>query len=206
MTDIQAQQLVTLLVTAFPGALRGFSESQQADTMATYRLMLGDLEPLAAMAAVQRVIATHRYSNLLPTIAEIRDAVLVTTDGPKRHGADAWGDLLPAVRKYGMNRRPSFDDPITAYVIRRLGWVEFCQSEVEDMVSWRSQFVNLYDKIAQDGRVESLVAELPATRKYRELNGSVPVGGLLSAVLDRIGSVKSTPEELEMDRREEFEE
>lgn len=169
MTEVEAQKLVTMLVTAFPSSLARLSESQQADMFRVYRRMLVDLDSASAAAAVETLIATSRF---MPTVAEIREATIATHLGKVRAGMDAWGDVRAAVGRFGRNRFPEFDDPITARAVERLGWVEFCNSDVSEAPSWRARFVELYDRLAADERHGELTRGLPAVTKLRELRES----------------------------------
>lgn len=155
MTAVEVQRLVTVLVASF--STRGMADP--AATQAIYRRMLADLDYAAAHAAVERLLATAKF---LPTIAEIREAALEVTAGPRRHGGDAWRDVLEAVSRYGRNRLPSFDDAVTAACVRSLGWQEICNSE--NQVADRARFIELYDKLAREQRVERVAGGLPAQR------------------------------------------
>jgi hypothetical protein len=163
MTASEVSKLVAVLIASFPHA------KVNAGTSQAYEAMLADLDYETANGAVAALVATSRY---LPTIAEIREAALTATQGPKRSGVDAWGEVRAAVGRYGMNRTPVFEDSVTAHVMSRLGWREFCQSDSSEMPSWRARFVELYDKTATDERRDALIRSLPAVRRMNELRAA----------------------------------
>jgi len=174
VTETEAQKLITTLVAAFPNTFARLGADQLKATMTTYRKLLADLDYSAAHAAVGRLLASSRF---MPTIAEIREAALVTERGTRRAGGEAWGDFLAAVGKFGMNREPIFGDPLVARTVRALGWKELCQSETQ--VADRARFIELYDRLASTERTElqlpeSLRKELPAPQR-----GTLPLSEAL---------------------------
>lgn len=185
MTEEEAQQVFTLIVTAFPSAMQKLNAEQQRATARLYRRFLLDVDSGAATAAVERIIATHRFPSLLPTVAEIREAALATTAGDKQHGLRAWQEVKQAVGVFGRDRFPVFDDPLTAVVVEALGWRDYCNSDVDDEPSWRARFAELYDKLATDERRDQIVRSLPAVKRYRELKSAAAP---LSRALALIGS------------------
>lgn len=156
MTPAEAQQVVTLLIAAFPRQLTELDHDQQLDTMRVYRKMLADLDFERAEAAVLRLLATARF---MPTIAEIRAAVGVVAHGTKRSGAEAWGDVHAAMRKYGSHRTPgvefNFDDPIVVRLVRAFGWYDLCKSE--NPIADRARFIDAYEKMESTERTEAAV-------------------------------------------------
>jgi hypothetical protein len=166
MTEVEAQKLVTMLVTAFPSSMARLSQDQQAVTHQVYRRMLRDLESTAAAAAVERLMATSRF---LPSISEIRAATLDMTAGEKRDGLDAWGDVKQAVKRIGRGRQPTFADSRVSFVMDCLGWVDFCDSDVGDEPSWRARFVELYNSATEADRRDLLTRDLPAVKRFGEL-------------------------------------
>lgn len=163
MTEIEAHDIVTLIVTAFPNTMVRLSPEQQKCTMQTYRTMLGDLPGDVAMAATVRLLATLRY---LPTPAEIREAALTLTAGEQSTGGEQWGRVLQAIRSKGIYRTPGkdfvFSDPVTARCVTALGWEELCNSE--NAVADRARFSDLYDKLAVQERRRQLSEGLPAVK------------------------------------------
>src|SRR5690606_12797470 len=118
MTRAEAAELVAVLSSAYRA--QGITEA----TCQVYETMLADVGSAAAQRAIARLIATSRF---MPTIAEIREAVLEVERGPLRRGVEAWGDVLEAIRRVGAyNPAPEFDDPIVSECVRLMGWVALC--------------------------------------------------------------------------------
>ena len=169
MTRVEVAKLVAVLIAAFPYA------KITPSTSSAYEDMLADLDYARTNAAVKRILASAKF---LPTIAEIREAVLEADRGPRRPGGDAWGEVLAAVHKFGVHRTPAFRDPLVAHCVRQLGWEEICNSE--NQAADRARFVELYDRHALTERREQ---QVPAdVRRLPERSG----GGSLSDSLQRV--------------------
>jgi hypothetical protein len=170
MNDIEAQRVVTMLVSAFPSALARLSDEQLRDTMKIYREMIKDVEADLAAQAVRGLIATSRF---MPTIAEVREACMIAKYGRRRPGGDAWGDVVKALKRYGYTRSPgrdfSFDDQLVARAVGALGWAELCKSD--NSVADRARFIELYDQLANNVRSD---AQVSSGVTSRELGSGAP--------------------------------
>lgn len=164
MMDSQAQQLVTVLFSAFADRFGGMSADMVKASMATYRRFLVDLDYDRANAAVERSIATSRY---LPRIAEIREAALEVAGQSKRPGGDAWGDVLREIGRTGQYRLPVFDDPRVQRAVDALGWRNLCLSE--NAQADRARFVDLYDRLSEANHRDELVRGLPSSPEAQAL-------------------------------------
>jgi hypothetical protein len=156
MKQVEVAELVTMLTLAFPRPVI------QEGTMRLYEKMLIDLDKDKAHAAVARLIGTAKF---LPTIAEIRSASADLVMGPRRVGAEAWGDVNEAVRKFGRYRAPVFSDPIVAECVRCFGWQSICDSTND--IADRARFVELYDQLAARVRSDQVAGPslaLPAPK------------------------------------------
>ncbi len=161
MTKADAAELVATLTAAFP------NNRVDNRTMWVYQNMLADLDREAAHKAVARLICTRKF---MPTVAEIRAAAVECERGARRLGGEAWGDVGMAVRKFGRNREPEFDDPTVAECVRQLGWLSLCNSTNE--VADRARFIELYDGLAVQQRADLVAGAanaLPAPRSGRQL-------------------------------------
>ena len=130
MTLDDAHELVTLLGAAYPSQRVKMSPSDVKGMLAAYTAGLLDLEANRVKVAVSNLVKSTKW---IPTIAEIREAVVDAEHGKRRSGGEAWGDVVGAIRRYGWSRTPSvdfsFDDPIVADVVRAFGWQDLCRSE-----------------------------------------------------------------------------
>jgi hypothetical protein len=157
MTEADVAELFAMLTGAFPNA------KVTPMTGAMYRKALVDLDRDRAAAAVLRLANTAKY---FPAIAEIRAAAVELEHGPRRAGAEAWGDVGLAVRRIGRYREPTFDDPLVAECVASFGWLTLCDSTND--VADRARFIELYDQLAERGRRELVAGPalaLPAPKR-----------------------------------------
>jgi hypothetical protein len=125
MTDIEANKLVAMLFATFPGGR--VEPRKQPDgsltpgggTAGVYARLLRDLDYDLAVAAIARVAATFKFSNLLPTVAEIRESAASLALGSTSstahrgdHGATAYtssvagGSVTVSTSERSFNSRP----------------------------------------------------------------------------------------------------
>lgn len=148
MTKLEAKKLFAMLVGALPSA------KTNEGTGPIYVQMLEDLEFAAAQRAVARLIVSWEMA-CLPTIAEIRRAVVELEHGPVRPGGEAWGDVLEAIRNVGgYEPQPEFTDPVVAQVVTAFGWRALCFEG--DGVADRARFIQAYDELAKQRRLEQV--------------------------------------------------
>ena len=154
MTREEAQKVCMILAAAFRGDLRGMTTEEVKIWAETYALGILDLAAEDVSAAVHRLIRSAKF---MPRVSEIREAVVTTTQGQQRTGAEAWGDVLREVGRTGRYRDPRFFDPLVARVVRGMGWTEICDSE--NTVADRARFVDAYNTMAKQGREQAQVSE-----------------------------------------------
>lgn len=165
MTKADAAELVAILADAFPSA------RVTERTCQVYEAMLVDLDQSTAQRAVARLVATSKF---LPTIAEIRAAVVDGQHGPRRLGAEAYGDVLAEIRRVGTYDLPTFSDPLVAECVRQMGWEALCRGTND--AADRARFVELYDGLSVRARADEVAGAslaLPPPRATAALLGSV---------------------------------
>lgn len=148
MTEVEAAKVVAILSASFPDSKWGEA------TCRAYESALADLDFELASDAVRRIVATSKFR---PSISEIREAAAVVAVGERRAGADAWGDVVKAVRYVGSYGAPKFDDPLTARAVEALGWRNLCLGDSSE-ASDRARFCEVYDALSASER-RSLVSE-----------------------------------------------
>lgn len=189
MTDVEANKLVAMLFATFPGAR--IEPRKQADgtptpgggTAGVYARLLRDLDYELAVAAIARVAATFRFSNLLPTVAEIRDSAAALALGNVEPGGAAFGAVCGLMRSTADHRGYHAADPPPRAVVERFagalgwqalqaigGWRALCCAEENDPAP-RSQFVRAYDALAANARRDAVANTLPAVAAYLALRG-----------------------------------
>lgn len=118
------------------------------ETVAQYDRLLSDIPPADLQTVVDQAVAECKF---LPTVAELRERWHTLAGGLGQLTAgDAWGRVKDEIRRVGSWGTPKFDDPITARVVRNMGWLELCTSESPEGVD-RAQFERMYNEIARRG-------------------------------------------------------
>lgn len=171
MTKAEAIEIVTLLASAFPDA------KWNDATCRAYEKFIEDLDFGLAQDAVRRLVSTGKFR---PSIAEFRAAAADSALGEKRSGADAWGDVVKAIRYVGSYGAPKFEDPFTARAVEALGWRNLCLGDSSE-ASDRARFCEVYDAIAgserravvsEPGRINDAARGLPGGAPVFQLRGS----------------------------------
>ena len=189
MTDIEANKLEAMLFATFPSGK--VEPRKQADgaptpgggTAGMYARLLRDLDYELAVAAIARVAATFRFGNMLPTVAEIREAAATLAVGSVQPGAVAFGAVLGLLKSTKEHRGYHTSDPPPQKVVERFagalgwqalqavgGWRAICTAEENDPAP-RSQFVRVYDSLAANERRNVVSNTLPAVASYLALRG-----------------------------------
>jgi hypothetical protein len=168
---IDAELLFKRLFAAYPN-------TQIADeTMGVYVENLIDIPLGELQVIIKQAIATHKF---LPTVAEIRDM---------RHGlqhfeqltyVEAWDTVVKEIRRIGSYGAPQFQDPITARVVKSMGWRELCMSENPGID--RAQFRDMYNALLS--RQERDQKLLPQARDYVQNRGMISMRQLLGTMVD----------------------
>lgn len=134
--------------------------------------MLGDLDYAVASMAVNKIIMQNTFP---PAIAEVRKAVTELMNPEQVTSSEAWGEVTRAIRNYGYYREEealASMSPITAQLVRYMGWREICLSE--DIGVIRGQFLRMYDQIVARKQKEQL---LPSMMREQLANLRLIEGG-----------------------------
>ena len=118
--------------------------------------MLKDLTYEELGTAIQ-VHATK--SKWLPTIAELREAVLVPKAGLK-DWSEGWEQVVRAIGKYGAYQEweaLKSMDRITMLTVKRLGWKQICQSEQDTIPAIRANFRMIYEQMSEDTKEQVML-------------------------------------------------
>lgn len=119
--------------------------------------MLKDLTYEQIVTAVQKHALTNKWP---PSIAELREhTVDIKTD--RKDWSEGWGEVLKAVRRHGyMNEREALESmsEVTREIVKRLGWQQICQSELDELTAIRANFRMAYENMESAEREN---AQLP---------------------------------------------
>lgn len=183
MTPNEAHQLVARACAARPTPASFLDAVMAKGMIAIWADVLADIDFADGAAALKRWIADDANAGKLPEPGQIRRIADEARNGRRRHGGDAWGDVLREIGRTGRYRSPSFADEVTARAVARLGWRELCDSE--NPVADRARFVQLYDQLATEAVSDRAVASLPGVARP-----ALPPSAaheLVGAVAKRIG-------------------
>lgn len=157
MTGAEVSRLVAVIAASW-GA-----PAMTDARMEIYERMLADLPAREANSAIENLLCTCKF---LPSIAEIREETFGLMHGERKTGAEAWGDVLGAVSRFGIYRQPVFADPVVAYAVRQFGWENICNSE--NAQADRARFIDLYEQLEKTSHKRELSAGLPANKALAE--------------------------------------
>ncbi len=156
MTSDQMQGLFRIILAGWASQRQRLTGDDVAEMTKLYAAGLMDLDFDVAHAAVIRIVHTSKF---LPTVAEIREAAGVIKHGNRRAGAEAWGEVIAKIRRFGSYRTPGiefyFEDPITARVVKALNWAELCSGEGSQIMADRARFIDAYDQISDAARADA---------------------------------------------------
>lgn len=119
--------------------------------------MFGDVPYQIAQTAVKKYILTGVYP---PTVADIRKIISELTNPDIKDGAEAWGEVIKAIRGYGYYREEEAMEsmsPLTAKVVKYMGFREVCMCEEVGVV--RGQFLKMYEQVSKREKENNMLPE-----------------------------------------------
>ena len=125
------------------------------DTLDWWFSMLKDLDYNITAQAVTKWIATNKFA---PSIAEIRQAASAVALGDIPDWGSGWGEVRNAISCYGYVRPKEALDSmseITREVVKRMGWLNLCQSSIEQEETNRANFRMLYEELSRRKKEDS---------------------------------------------------
>lgn len=168
MTKAETMKIVAVLFGSFPNSR--FSEQN----FESYAEGLLDLDAAACGKAAQRLIRTNKF---LPSIAELREASTAQSHGPRKTGAEAYGELKDAVQRYGQYPEvrwvggemrvqspwPPLQPDVEKAMRQTWGTWSACCSETGIEAPDRARFIAAYDGLAERERQDLVSGQaLPA--------------------------------------------
>lgn len=163
-----SEKQVRGLLRAISGAYPMFELTD--DRVSIYVKLLADLDAEALIAATQQHIATSKFP---PTVAELREGCTALTRPALPAWADAWDEVLTAIRAVGGYGTPAFSHPLIEQTVAGMGgWKVMCGMEIGETATWRAQFRDVYSAYASRAGREA--ALLPAARALAVERGALP--------------------------------
>jgi hypothetical protein len=181
MNRQESARIVAVVLAACPTQSSRLDRDRATSMVDAYATLLSDLPYEHVNAAVAMLLQTRTW---MPSVADIRSAVLELQRGPKRTGSEAWASVVRAMREQGAHRHPGedfvFHDPLTARCVQAMGWRDLCLSE--NTVADRARFIELYDSMAAPAlRAEQ--SPVLATANQRRLAAGERIGDTIANVL-----------------------
>lgn len=173
MTRSEIKNLLGWAIANFPH-MQG-KEIDMRPTAALWEKMLSDMPYELAEAALVKVLATAKY---FPTVAEIREAAAQIAGPAVPSAAEAWGEVMTALRRYGLyqwDEAAKFFTPAVRKMVERFGWWELCHAENIDVL--RGQFMKAWETHAKYEReqamlpqpVRQMIAEIAEQKQLKPL-------------------------------------
>lgn len=156
MTPADCNELIKRILGAFPGQRQKMSAADIMQMTVVYTAGLSDLDFDVARAAVDRCLKTEEW---IPSIATIRREAGEVLVGTRRSGAEAWGDVMRAVSRFGAHRTPVFADRQVAEAVGIVTWRQICEADGRTLASCRRTFIDAYDNITTDQRKRDQIAD-----------------------------------------------
>jgi hypothetical protein len=168
VTPAEVAKILAVLAAAYPG----FEVDETRHGL--WYQMLSDLDYPMAMMATRRHIATSKWP---PAVSEIREQALIASGGEELTPAEAWGQVMQAIRRHGYYHPEEALDslsPDVRRVVEQMGWREINTSE--NMDTLRAHFLRMYQVVSERARREAL---MPA--EIRVLVEAVAPGELVAS-------------------------
>ena len=165
MTKNEVKHLLQWATANFPS----MQEKDMRPTAALWEKMLGDLPYDVAESAMVKVLATTKF---FPTVAEIREAAIAVAQPKGLTAAEAWGEVVQAISRFGQYRPDEAVaslSPSTARVVRLMGFRDLCISENNGVD--RAHFLRMYEQIGRSTLTNGGISTAHFLRMYEQIDG-----------------------------------
>lgn len=171
MNEKEISNLLGWTIANFPN----MQDKEMEPTAELWKKMLSDIPYGLAEQALVKVLSAAKF---FPTVADIREAAAEISNALPMTAAEAWGQVVDAMGKYGSYRAvegvESLSPPVRAMVKRFGGFSEICRCDEIGVI--RGQFIKLWDTQAKR---EKELSALPA--QVRQLITGVAERRLIDA-------------------------
>jgi hypothetical protein len=166
MTKQEICALVALAASSNPT----MQSKDPAPIVAAWSIMLADLDPVVAKAAVIKVC---RESDFFPSVARIVAAAAEMDPRNEKlpTAAEAWEEVERLIINIGPYRAPEYSCDLVQRAVRAIGWIQLCCSETP--AADRAHFLKLY---------ESMRGRHKEQREIEQVMKIAGVGDLIRAV------------------------
>ena len=139
-----------------------------------WSLMLGDLDPVLAKAAIIKVC---RESDFFPSVARIVAVARELDPGAEKlpTAAEAWEEVVRLVSDYGPYRCPVYSCEPVRRAVRAIGWRQLCMGE--NIEADRAHFLRLYESMrsrqAESREIENVMKLAGVGEMIKALTGKM---------------------------------
>jgi len=146
-----------------------------APIVAAWSLMLADIEPVIAKAAVIKVC---RESDFFPSVARIVEAAHELDPRIEKlpTAAEAWEEVAGLIIQFGPYRAPEYSCDLVRRAVRSIGWRQLCVGE--NIEADRAHFFRLYESMRNKHKEQQEI------ERVMKLSG---VGDFIKALAGRTG-------------------
>ncbi|WP_301860965.1 hypothetical protein [uncultured Megasphaera sp.] len=139
-TKVSTLKAIAPLQLAFPNSLT-------KDRVRLYVEHLADIDPQILSNTVSKIIRTEER---MPSIAVIRNmaqqAIEIASGTQQMDADEAWGMVQRKIMSIGQYCKPTFEDDVLTETVDHLGWIEICQTPVEQTATLRAQFRKAFEQ------------------------------------------------------------
>ncbi|MCK8817172.1 replicative helicase loader/inhibitor [Natroniella sulfidigena] len=153
MTKTETAKILSILSLAY----QKFEVDRKGVKLNFWYQMLKDFDYQEVQVAVQKLVAEQPF---IPTIADIRKAVLEVTTEDRLTPAGAWGEVIKAIEHYGYwNKKEALKslDPLVAKTVDYMGWREICTETNTGVI--RGQFIKMYKQLKKREKKDNIIPD-----------------------------------------------
>lgn len=138
-----------------------------APAVAVWYSMLSDIPYNVAILSAKKYISTEKFP---PTIADIRKIASEITDTETALWADAWREVISAIRRYGSyephKALKSMRD-LTKQVVESIGYLDICNANNDEISVIRGQFRMAYEALVRQKQEEKALPQSIKKELYK---------------------------------------
>lgn len=108
----------------------------------------------------------NETGNFAPAVGKLRQYWLsMIEDLSDDAASEQWGRVRKALAEVGSYGTPNFVDPITARIVKDIGWLSLCQADTDSLSYRRHDFIKTYNEIMR--REKSAARLSPAAKQIK---------------------------------------
>jgi hypothetical protein len=165
LTRDDTVKVLSILKTSYPRFYANMSRQDAENAINLWFMMFANDDVEDVKLALYKLISTFEFP---PSIAELRKALAEITTGNLPDAGEAWGEVVKAIREYGVYREQdalNSMSKLTARVVRQIGWESLCMSD--NPMADRAHFLKIY-AIAEDKQAEYDCIPEPINQRISE--------------------------------------